>query len=82
MGLYPLMDTTEARYADIARRMVELNDWITPWFDHEQAFWGKPILSFWLTVVGFKVFGFNEFGARFFLLGKELAGPYTNLSNS
>lgn len=66
MGLYPLMDTTEARYADIARRMLELNDWITPWFEVGQPFWGKPPLSFWVTLFGFKVFGVNEFGARFF----------------
>jgi 4-amino-4-deoxy-L-arabinose transferase-like glycosyltransferase len=68
MDLYPLMDTTEARYADIARRMLELNDWITPWFDDGQPFWGKPPLSFWLTMAGFKIFGVNEFGARFFYL--------------
>lgn len=66
IGGYPLMDTTEARYADIARRMLALNDWVTPWFDDGQPFWGKPPLSFWLTMLGFKVFGLNEFGARFF----------------
>lgn len=66
MGLYPLMDTTEARYGDIARRMLQLNDWITPWFDDGQPFWGKPPLSFWLTLAGFNLFGLNEFGARFF----------------
>lgn len=66
IGFYPLMDTTEARYADIARRMLALNDWITPWFDDNQPFWGKPPLSFWVTMFGFKLFGINEFGARFF----------------
>lgn len=61
---YPLMDTSEARYADIARRMVERSDWITPWFTDDQPFWGKPPLSFWATALGFKLFGLNEFGAR------------------
>lgn len=65
-GLYPLMDTTEARYADIARRMWALNDWITPWFDDNEPFWGKPPFSFWVTMLGFKLFGVNEFAARFF----------------
>ena len=64
LPLYPLMDTTEARYAEIARIMLELNDWVTPWFDDGIPFWGKPPLSFWLTAGSFKVFGINEFGAR------------------
>lgn len=64
LGLYPLMDTTEARYAEIARKMVELGDWITPWFDYGVPFWGKPPLSFWLTATSFKLFGASEFAAR------------------
>lgn len=64
LGLYPLMDTTEARYAEIARIMVELDDWVTPWFDYGVPFWGKPPLSFWLTAISFKTFGVNEFAAR------------------
>jgi len=64
LGLYPLMDTTEARYGEIARKMVELNDWVTPWFDYGVPFWGKPPLSFWITAGSFKLFGINEFAAR------------------
>jgi 4-amino-4-deoxy-L-arabinose transferase-like glycosyltransferase len=64
LGVYPLMDTTEARYAEIARKMVELNDWVTPWFDYGVPFWAKPPLSFWLTSASFKLFGINEIAAR------------------
>ena len=64
LGLYPVNDTTEARYAEIARKMVELNDWITPWFDYGVPFWGKPPLSTWLTAGSFHLFGINEFAAR------------------
>ena len=64
LGAYPLMDTTEARYAEIARKMVELGDWVTPWFDYGVPFWGKPPLAFWLTAASFKLFGINEFAAR------------------
>lgn len=64
LGLYPLMDTTEARYAEIARIMEEKNDWITPWFDYGVPFWGKPPLSFWLTALSFRLFGVNELAAR------------------
>ncbi len=61
---YPLFDTTEARYADIARLMLVSGDWITPYIREGVPFWGKPPLSFWLTTASFKVFGLNEFAAR------------------
>ena len=65
LGAYPLMDTSEARYAEMARKMVELNDWITPMFDYGVPFWGKPPLSFWTQAASMKLFGINEFAARF-----------------
>ena len=64
LGLYPVNDTTEARYAEIARKMFELNDWITPWFDYGVPFWGKPPMATWLSAASFHVFGVNEFAAR------------------
>jgi 4-amino-4-deoxy-L-arabinose transferase-like glycosyltransferase len=64
LGIYPLMDATEARYADIARRMLERGDWVTPWFSETAPFWGKPPLSFWATALGFELLGVNEFAAR------------------
>ena len=45
LGAYPLMDTTESRYAEIARKMLETGDWLTPQFDYGVPFWGKPPLS-------------------------------------
>ena len=64
LGLYPLSDTTEARYAEIARKMVELGDWVTPWYDYGVPFWAKPPLSTWMTAISFKLLGVNEFAAR------------------
>jgi 4-amino-4-deoxy-L-arabinose transferase-like glycosyltransferase len=64
MAAAPLMDTTEARYGEISRKMAELNDWVTPWFDHGVPYWGKPPLAFWVTAISFKLFGVNEFSAR------------------
>ncbi len=64
LGVYPLADTTEARYGEIARLMVTTGDWITPRISEETPFWGKPPLSFWLTAISFKMFGINEFTAR------------------
>jgi 4-amino-4-deoxy-L-arabinose transferase-like glycosyltransferase len=65
LGFSPLMDTTEARYGEIARLMLELDDWVTPWFTYDVPFWAKPPLAFWVTAASFKVFGINEFAARF-----------------
>jgi 4-amino-4-deoxy-L-arabinose transferase-like glycosyltransferase len=75
LGLYPLTDTTEARYAEVARKMVELNDWITPWYDYGVPFWAKPPLTTWLTAISLKLFGINEFAARlpYFLLAVLIA---------
>lgn len=64
LGMYPVMETTEARYAEIGRLMIETNNWITPWFDYGVPFWGKPPASFWLTALSMKWLGINEFAAR------------------
>ncbi|MCK0107247.1 glycosyltransferase family 39 protein [Marinobacter sp. S0848L] len=65
MALFPFSDTTEPRYAEIARLMVETGDWITPWFEPNVPFWGKPPLSFWAQALSIKAFGVTEFSLRF-----------------
>jgi len=64
MWLLPFSDTTEPRYAEIARYMAQTNDWITPWFKPGVPFWGKPPLSFWAQALSIKFFGASEFAAR------------------
>ncbi|GAA5216460.1 glycosyltransferase family 39 protein [Corallincola platygyrae] len=64
LGLYPLMDTTEARYGEMARIMVETGNWVTPMFDYGIPFWGKPPMFTWLSAAGFSLLGINEFAAR------------------
>ncbi len=72
----PLLGPDEPRYAQVAREMFERGDWITPtlggfnWFE-------KPILLYWLQIVSYKIFGVNEFAARF---GPALFGLGTVLS--
>jgi len=60
----PFADTTEPRYAEIARIMAETGDWITPWFDYGVPFWGKPPLSFWTQALAFDLLGVTEFAGR------------------
>lgn len=64
LDAYPLMDSTEARFANIARRMVVSGDFITPQYLHGVPYWGKPPLSFWLTALSFEFFGFSDVAAR------------------
>jgi 4-amino-4-deoxy-L-arabinose transferase-like glycosyltransferase len=64
LGAYPLLDPTESRYAEIARKMLETGDWLVPQVDYGVPFWGKPPLSTWLSAMAMAVFGVNEFAAR------------------
>ena len=64
MAWLPLTDTTEPRYAEIARIMAESGDWITPWFAPGVPFWGKPPLAFWSQALSTRLFGMNEFALR------------------
>ena len=78
LGAYPLGSTTEPRYAEIARKMLETGNWVTPWFDHGVPFWGKPPLSFWGSAATMGLFGVNEFAARLapFLAAMGTAGLF------
>lgn len=64
LGLYPLYDTTEARYGDMARMMASTNNYLTPMFNELTPFWGKPPLHTWATSISFELFGVHEFSAR------------------
>ncbi|EFF78345.1 glycosyltransferase family 39 protein [Achromobacter sp. LC458] len=64
MAAMPLIDTSEPRYAEIARLMAETGDWITPWFEPGVPFWGKPPLSFWSQAMGIRILGGSEFAVR------------------
>ena len=60
-----ITDPVESNYTLTAREMLESGDYISPriyggyWYD-------KPIFFYWELILGFKLFGINEFGARFF----------------
>ncbi|RYD19644.1 MAG: glycosyltransferase family 39 protein [Verrucomicrobiaceae bacterium] len=67
MVAFPHTDSSEARYAEISRKMVETGDWLTPQFDYGVPFWAKPPLSMWMSALGMEFFGVNEFGSRIFI---------------
>ncbi|NOY75721.1 MAG: phospholipid carrier-dependent glycosyltransferase [Kiritimatiellaeota bacterium] len=67
LGVVPLVDPSEGRYALIARDMAESANFVTPMIwrkGRHIVFWGKPPLRFWMGALAFKIFGVNEFAAR------------------
>ncbi|WZB69383.1 phospholipid carrier-dependent glycosyltransferase [Achromobacter xylosoxidans] len=64
MAVMPLADTSEPRYAEIARLMAVTGDWVTPWFEPGVPFWGKPPLAFWAPALSIKLLGLSEFSLR------------------
>ena len=53
----------EGRYADIAREMLDSNDWITPRLNGIK-YLEKPPLQYWATAGAFALFGVDEWTAR------------------
>jgi 4-amino-4-deoxy-L-arabinose transferase-like glycosyltransferase len=64
-GAVSIIETTEARYAEIAREMIATGDFLEPRLNGILHF-HKPPLPYWMVAAGFRLFGQNNFGARFF----------------
>lgn len=64
LSTYPLTDTTEARYGEIARVMATSENWITPQLEPGVPFWAKPPLSFWQGAASVTLLGTSEFAVR------------------
>ena len=64
LGFYPLYDPSESRYAEMARKMLETANWITPMVDYGVPFWGKPPLTIWMSSSTLWLGGVNEFSVR------------------
>ncbi|MCM8798158.1 MAG: glycosyltransferase family 39 protein, partial [Candidatus Omnitrophica bacterium] len=64
LGNLPLLDPDEPRYAEVAREMGERNDFLVPHFNYEIRL-KKPPLFYWLIFLSYRIFGVNEFSARF-----------------
>lgn len=64
LGSYPLMDTSEARYGEIARVMLTTGNLVTPQEIPGTPFWAKPPLYAWLSVASMRLLGTNEFALR------------------
>lgn len=84
LGSIHLFDWDEVNFAEASREMIVTGDFFTVKIDYE-PFHEKQPLFFWLQAISMKIFGVNEFSARFpnaiigiitliaiFLIGKKL----------
>jgi len=63
LGLRPLLEPDEGRYAEIPREMSVSGDWVTPRLNGIKYF-EKPPLQYWATAAIYSVFGVSEWSAR------------------
>ncbi|WP_196608581.1 ArnT family glycosyltransferase [Nitratidesulfovibrio oxamicus] len=62
-----IYDWDEARHGVTAYEMIERGDFLTNTYMGEPDYWNaKPPLSFYPIIAGYKLFGFNSLGLRFF----------------
>ncbi len=64
LGGVHLFDWDEINFAESAREMIVTGDYLTVQINF-QPFWEKPPLFIWMQVLSMKLFGINEFAARF-----------------
>jgi len=63
LGVRPLMEPDETRYAEVPREMIESGDWITPRLNGMRYF-EKPPLGYWLNGLSILAWGENAFAVR------------------
>jgi 4-amino-4-deoxy-L-arabinose transferase-like glycosyltransferase len=64
LGTRGLNEPDEGRYANIALEVLEMDH---PWWEPQLADVGhydKPPLTYWVSALGYEIFGVNEWGAR------------------
>ncbi len=63
-GNVHLFDWDEINFAESAREMLVTGDYFHVQIDYRE-FWEKPPLFIWMQALSMKIFGVNEFAARF-----------------
>lgn len=59
-------DPWESHYSQVSREMLEKGSLWEPAY-RNRPFFDKPPMVFWMQRIGWSLFGFNEFGGRFFI---------------
>jgi 4-amino-4-deoxy-L-arabinose transferase-like glycosyltransferase len=73
LGSFGLWEPDEARYAEIAREMLQSGNAIVPHLNYV-AYIEKPPLLIWLMTLSFQLFGISEFAARLPIAMSAIAG--------
>jgi hypothetical protein len=60
----PLIDRDEPRFAEASREMIQRGDYVVPYFNNQLRL-DKPPLTYWAQTVSYRIFGENDFAARF-----------------
>ncbi len=63
LSSFGLVGPDEPRYAQVAREMLERNDWVTPTL-YGQVWLEKPVLYYWGAQVSYRIFGVSDWAAR------------------
>lgn len=67
LGSYPIYDWDEARHGSNAYEMIKQNNFIANFYNGKPDYWNlKPPLSYYIVIIGYKIFGYNAWGLRFF----------------
>lgn len=64
LGQVHLFDWDEINFAECAREMIVTDNYLQVQIDYK-PFWEKPPVFIWMQVLAMKVFGVNEYAARF-----------------
>lgn len=64
LSMYPLADTTEARYGEVVRQMIHTDNWAVPHIRPGEPFLAKPPLSTWTQAIAASLLGLSEFSLR------------------
>jgi len=104
LGSFTKLNQTELQplgssvHASVSREILRTGDWLTlhwPYCEEFKDFYQFPPLFFWLTAITYKIFGINDFAAKFvsslfgflviiltYYLGKILINNYAGFLSS
>ena len=67
LGNKQIANWDEARHGVNAYEMIQNKNYITTTYGYKTDYWNlKPPISDYLIILGYKIFGYNSFGLRFY----------------